>query len=228
MSFLFESTSPVTLPITNSHQQIPVRRIYCVGQNYASHAKEMGSQVSQERPFFFIKSPFDITPSGTTIDYPSGTENLHFELELVVVIGKKLFNADEKTARQSVSGLAVGLDLTRRDMQLQLKSKSHPWALSKSFSHSAIISAVTTNINWQTLYTQSIILKQNGIIKQQAKLAEMTRHIEILIVYLSTLDRLYPGDIIFTGTPSGVDSIKRGDTLQGEISTIGEITLNIR
>lgn len=228
MTYLFPPHSVVTLPIANSDKSIPVRRVYCVGQNYAEHAKEMGSTVTKDAPFFFVKHPLDIVPSGSRIDYPMGTENLHYELELVAVIGKTLTRANAADARAAVCGFAVGLDLTRRDLQQQLRSQSLPWALSKSFSNAAVISAVNTHVDFSTLGEQRLILKNNGEIKQSAHIRDMARPVEALLAYLSTLDTLHPGDIVFTGTPSGVGEVKVGDHLQGEISGIGDIELTIQ
>lgn len=228
MNDLFSPPPSIRLPITGSNQYIPVRRIYCVGQNYAKHAKEMGSQVSQDAPFFFIKHPLDIIASGSHIDYPPGTNDLHFEIELVAVIGKTIFQADFDNARQSVCGLAVGIDLTRRDLQQQLRNRSHPWALSKSFTNAAVISSVKTTFDWARLYQERIQLKQNNVVRQEAFLNEMARTIEALIIYLSSLDTLHPGDLIFTGTPAGVGAIEGGDYLYGSISHIGEVELSVK
>lgn len=228
MTFLFEPYPHVTLPVVNSQQKIPVRRIYCVGQNYAEHAKEMGGQVSHDVPFFFHKHALDIVGSDATIDYPAGTDNLHFEVELVAVIGKTLFQADEAAVRQAICGFAVGLDLTKRDMQQQLKSQSHPWALSKSFESAAVISAINPHVDWENLYQQRIVLKQNGELKQSAILGDMARSVEELVIYLSKQGKLYPGDLVFTGTPSGVGAIQRGDSLYGEITAVGEVLLRVR
>ncbi|PIE45515.1 MAG: fumarylacetoacetase [Gammaproteobacteria bacterium] len=227
MHYLFTPPPTMTLPIQGSDTQVPVRRIYCVGQNYAEHAKEMGSSVSQDTPFFFIKHPLDMVMSGASIDYPAGTDNLHYELELVAVIGRPLKNTDIESARRAVCGFAVGLDLTRRDLQQVLRSRSHPWALSKSFAGAAVLSSINTNVDFDSLYQQSIVLKRNGIIRQNASLGDMARSVEELIVYLSTLDTLHPGDLVFTGTPSGVGAVQRGDRLHGSISGIGEVHLSI-
>lgn len=228
MTYLFPPSPIPALPVRNSDQRIPVRRIYCVGQNYAEHAKEMGSHIKKDAPFFFIKHPVDMVMSGSCIDYPPGTTNLHYELELVAVVGKTLTNADMASAREAVCGFAVGLDLTRRDLQQQLRSQSLPWALSKSFSNSAVISAVNTEVDYSSLAEKRLTLRNNGVIKQDAYLGDMARPVEALLVYLSSLDTLYPGDIIFTGTPGGVGEINVGDHLQGEISGIGDIHLSIK
>lgn len=227
MKTAFTIEEPVVLPIVDSEAVFPVRRIYCVGKNYAAHAAEMGGAVSKDAPFFFTKHPQDVVLSGTAIDYPLGTESLHYELELVVVIDKALTNASEKEARDAIFGYAVGIDLTKRDLQMQLKANAYPWALSKSFTNSAVISSVVTDVDATERDSQRLVLKKNGEVYQDASLAEMVRSVESLLVYLSTLDTLQPGDILFTGTPAGVGEVTRGDTLQGEITRIGEVSITI-
>lgn len=227
MRTAFPIDNPVTLPIIDNEAVFPIRRIYCVGKNYAAHAAEMGGAVSKDAPFFFLKHQQDIILSGETIDYPAGTDNLHYELELVVLIDKTLKNASEAEARQAIFGYAVGIDLTKRDLQLQLKENAYPWALSKSFTHSAVVSPVITNFDHAKRDEQRIFLKHNDQICQDAKLGEMARSVEELLVYLSTLDALHAGDVLFTGTPAGVGEVKRGDTLRGEITGVGTVDISI-
>ncbi len=227
MKMAFTPAPTVVLPIADSDAGVPVRRIYCVGKNYHAHAKEMGGEVSKDAPFFFIKHPLDITLSGASIAYPAGTQALHFELELVAVVGQTLRNASLEQARQAVFGYAVGIDLTRRDLQLKFKQQSLPWALSKSFTHAAIVSPVITDIAMDSLGACRIVLKQNGEIRQDANLSEMARGVDELLVYLSQLDTLSAGDIVFTGTPAGVGAVRRGDTLHGSITGIGEVNVSI-
>ncbi len=228
MKLAFEPAPTVTLPIANSESSVPVRRVYCVGKNYHAHAKEMGGEVSQDAPFFFTKHPLDITLSPARIDYPAGTQDLHFEVELVVVLGKTLKNADRDSASAAIFGYGVGIDLTRRDLQRDFKAKSLPWALSKSFSHAAIMSPIVTGITQETLANRRIILKQNGQVRQDAVLGDMARDVETLLVYLSQLDTLHAGDILFTGTPAGVGAVHAGDQLHGSIAGIGEVMMEIK
>lgn len=222
---VFPPPPVVSLAILNSAARLPVRRIYCVGQNYAAHAKEMGAPAKRDAPFFFMKHPQDVVASGATIAYPAGTENLHFELELVAVLGKPLFQASAEAAREAIYGYAVGLDLTRRDLQQKLRSQSLPWALSKSFANAAVLSAVNTAVDENTLAEQTLTLKQNGDIKQHASLGEMMRDTATLLAYLSQMGALHPGDLLFTGTPAGVGAIAKGDTLHGEITGVGTLDL---
>lgn len=226
MPMVFPTPEIISLPIVNSNDAVPVRRIYCVGQNYATHAKEMGANAQQDSPFFFTKHALDVALSGQTIGYPTGTNNLHYELELVVIVGKKLFKANTEAAKEAIWGYAVGLDLTRRDLQQNLRRQSLPWALSKSFHQSVIISAVNTAVDKSALDSQTLVLKQNGEIKQQALIGDMIRNSETLLAYLSQLDTLYPGDLLFTGTPAGVGAITKGDQLYGEITGVGEVSVN--
>lgn len=227
MNTVFPVPQPLTLPIVNHEAAVPVRRIYCVGRNYAAHAREMGMQAKQDAPFFFMKHPLDVVHSGETIDYPAGTENFHYELELVAVVGQVLFQADVDTAKSAIFGYAVGLDLTRRDLQQKLRSQSLPWALSKSFHQAAVLSAVNTDVNADALDKQTLTLKQNGEVKQHAPIGEMMRDTATLLAYLSQTGELHPGDLLFTGTPAGVGSINKGDYLHGEITGVGDIHLHI-
>lgn len=227
MSNLFEIEQPINLPVFNSDISLPIRKIYCVGRNYVEHAKEMSDEVSRDVPFFFIKSSHDVILSGSEIEYPAGTSDLHYELELAVIIDKKLKNVDAEEAKLAIFGYAVGLDLTKRDLQTQLKNQSLPWALSKSFSQAAVLSPVNINTSFENIYTQTLVLKQNNQVRQNSLLGEMVWKIEELIAYLSTLDTLYPGDVIFTGTPSGVGAVERGDKLKGSISGVGELDLTV-
>lgn len=220
--------APTTLlPVLGSDVVVPVRHVYCVGKNYAAHAAEMGGRVSEDAPFFFTKHPLDIVLSGETIDYPAGTRDLHFELELVAVVGKRLCQANLAEARDAIFGYAVGIDLTRRDLQQHFKDNRLPWALSKSFSNAAVISPVITGIDAKTRDAQTLTLKKNGNIHQHAPISDMARSVEELLVYLSQLDTLDAGDILFTGTPAGVGAVGKGEQLHGTITNIGEVIVNI-
>ena len=226
--YFFQPAFPASLPVLGSDKHYSVNRIFCVGRNYADHAREMGAEVEKDQPFFFTKSPSTIVHSGSEIPYPPGTENLHYEMELVVAIGSSVFEAGVEQSKNAVFGYGCGLDLTRRDLQARFKQKAHPWDLAKSFENSAIISALNTEIEINSLDEKIIELKQNGEIKQHAKLGDMVWRVEELTEFLSHYYHLQPGDLIFTGTPAGVGPIVKGDLLEGSIDGIGDIELRIQ
>ena len=226
-NYFFEPKPIPSLPVAGSNKLYPVSRIFCVGRNYADHAKEMGNEVEKDQPFFFTKPASAIVHSGAEIPYSLGTENLHYEMELVVAIGSNVFEASIDEAKSAVFGYACGLDLTRRDLQARFKKKAHPWDLAKAFEDSAVISALNTSISISDLDDKVIELKQNGEVKQQAKLGDMVWRVEELIEFLSHYYHLQAGDLIFTGTPAGVGPIEKGDVLQGSIEEVGLIELSI-
>jgi len=226
--YFFEPNPTVSLPVVGSEKRYPVNRIFCVGRNYADHAKEMGAEVEKDQPFFFSKPASAIINSNSEIPYPPGTENLHYEMELIVAINASVFQADIEQAKKSIFGYACGLDLTRRDLQSRFKKKAHPWDLAKAFENSAVVSALNTSILINDLDDKTIELKQNDEIKQHAKLGDMVWRVEELIEFLSHYYHLQAGDLIFTGTPAGVGPIERGDYLQGSIDNVGEIELKIQ
>ncbi len=226
--YFFQPAPIASLPVIGSDKHYSVNRIFCVGRNYADHAKEMGAEVEKDRPFFFTKPASAIVHSGAEISYPSGTENLHYEMELVVAIGSSVFEVELEQAKHAVFGYACGLDLTRRDLQARLKKKAHPWDLAKSFEKSAIISALNTDVEIDSLDQKTIELRQNSETQQYAKLGDMVWRVEELVEFLSHYYHLQPGDLIFTGTPAGVGAIEKGDFLQGSIDGIGQIELHIR
>lgn len=225
--FFFEPNQISFLPVIGNNKLYPVNRIFCVGRNYVDHAKEMGAEVERDQPFFFTKPASAIVLSGNEIPYPPGTDNLHYEMELVVAIGTDVFQASVERAKNAVFGYTCGIDLTRRDLQTHFKQKAHPWDLAKAFEDSAVVSALNTAISINDLDDRIIEFKQNGKIKQQAKLGDMVWRIEELIEFLSFYYHLQAGDLIFTGTPAGVGPIDRGDLLQGRIDDVGDIELRI-
>ena len=225
--YFFEPVKTTSLPVTGSDKRYPINRIFCVGRNYVDHAKEMGAEVDRDQPFFFTKPADSIVHSGSKIGYPPGTENLHYEMELVVAIAHEVFQADLEQAKASVFGYACGLDLTRRDLQSRFKQKSHPWDLAKAFENSAVMSAINSSISIDDLNDRKIELRQNGTLKQSALLADMVWRVEELIEFLSHYYHLKAGDLIFTGTPAGVGAIEKGDTLKGSITGIDSLELSI-
>lgn len=214
---------PSSIAISGSGERFPVRRIYCVGRNYAEHAREMGGNPDREQPFFFMKPADAVVPSGSTLPYPTRTSDLHHEIELVVALGRGGSNiaADEATAL--IFGHAVGIDLTRRDLQAGAKKAGRPWDLSKGFDQSAPIGDLVPAPPPQA---GPISLTVNGAVRQLGDLADMIWNVAEIIADLSTYVELKAGDIIFTGTPAGVGAINPGDFVQGTM--IGVPAVEIR
>lgn len=209
-----------TVAIKDSDNLWPVRRIYCVGRNYAAHAREMGRDPDREPPFFFLKPADAVMPNGATIPYPPRTANLHHEIELVVALGKGGRNVSEVRASRLIFGYAVGNDLTRRDLQLQARDAGRPWDTGKGFDHSAPMTAITPIAHSGELTRGRIWLDVNGQRRQEADLADLIWSVSEVIAELSTLFELVPGDLIFTGTPAGVGPVVAGDRLEGGIEGV--------
>lgn len=220
MDLVFPPASRVILPITGSKAAFPVRRVYCVGQNYALHVAEMGGNAKEE-PFFFSKPADALVPEGGNIAYPPLTANLQHEVELVVALGMGGANIPAEKALAHVFGYAVGIDLTRRDLQAQAKAKGRPWDMSKGFDQSAPVSALKPVFNEPHPTEGRIWLKVNGEVRQDGNLAQMSWHIDEIIAKLSMYVALAAGDLIFTGTPAGVSTINRGDEMECGIDGIG-------
>ena len=214
-----------SLPVMGSDLRFPVGRIFCVGRNYAEHAREMGHDPDREPPFFFMKAPNSIEQSGATIDYPVGTKDVHHEIEMVVAIGKGGKNIPVDKALDHVWGYGVGLDMTRRDIQGEAKKMGRPWEMGKSFDQSAPCSALRPASEIGHPAKGAIHVKVNGEIKQQGDLSQQIWSVPEQISYLSGLLTLQPGDLIFSGTPSGVGPVKRGDTLEGHVDGVGNLTI---
>ncbi|NJD32797.1 MAG: fumarylacetoacetate hydrolase family protein [Gammaproteobacteria bacterium] len=217
MSYVIPAPVPATVEVAGGTARFPVHRIYCVGRNYAAHAREMGMDPEREPPFFFSKPADAIVANGAAVPYPPRTGNLHHEIELVVAIGAGGRDIPLANALAHVFGYAVGNDLTRRDLQFAAREKGQPWDVSKGFDHSAPITAIRRASEVGHLERGRIWLEVNGERRQQADLAEMIWNVPEIIVELSTLFELVPGDLIFTGTPAGVGPVQRGDSLVGGI-----------
>jgi fumarylpyruvate hydrolase len=209
--------SPTTIAIAGSQQLFPVRRIYCAGRNYADHAREMGHDPQRESPFFFSKPRDAIVAAGSRIPFPSRTEDLHHEVELVVALRRGGCGIAVAVAESMIFGHAVGIDLTRRDMQSEAKKAGRPWDMAKGFDHSAPIGALSVGA---PPAAASISLTVDGELRQNGNLSDMIWSVAEIIAALSTYVELAPGDLIFTGTPSGVGSIKRGQTLRALIAGV--------
>jgi len=219
MEFAFPPADPVSLPIAGSKTRFPVRRIYCVGKNYADHVAEMGEDAARSEPIFFTKAAETIVQSGSEIPYPPNTQDLHHEVELVVAIGP-----NEKNGI-SIYAYGVGIDMTRRDLQAKAKAKGNPWSRAKNFGLSAPCSALTLAKDID-LSKAHIVLRKNGDIVQHSALANMIWSIDEIIDRLNADMDLQAGDLIYTGTPKGVGPVKIGDELSGGIEGLERITVS--
>ena len=226
-AFVIDAPSIPSVPVVGQKGRFPVHRIYCVGRNYAAHAREMGKDPDKEPPFFFLKPADAILPGGGSMHYPPGTSNLHHEIELVVAIQRGGTNIPAARALDHVYGYAVGLDITRRDLQTQAKDMGRPWDFGKAFDESAPIASIHPVSSHGHRSAGSITLQVNGEMRQKADLTEMIWNVPDTIAFLSEYYRLQPGDLIFTGTPAGVGAVKRGDVLVGAVEGLGELKVTI-
>jgi fumarylpyruvate hydrolase len=208
-------------------RRFPIRRIFCVGRNYEAHAKEMGVAVDREVPFYFTKATDDYVPSGATVAYPPGTSNYHYEMELVVAIGRSGFRISASSALDHVYGYACGLDMTRRDLQLAAREQRRPWDLGKDFEQSAVLGDIVPASAAGHLSMGTIELRVNGQTRQSSDLNKLIHAVPDLIAHLSQYYHLQPGDLIYTGTPEGVGPVVAGDVIEGSIEGLGGIKLTI-
>lgn len=227
MTLVFAAPITPTVAVHGNDARFPVRRIFCVGRNYAAHAREMGKDPDREPPFFFSKPADAVVDSGATIPYPPQTENFHYEAELVVAIGTGGANIAEDDALSHVWGYAIGNDLTRRDLQQVAKELARPWDFAKAFDRSAVIGPVYPVTEIGHPETGSIRLTVNGVTKQDADLSEMIWSTQEIISYLSHSIALAPGDLIMTGTPAGVGPLVPGDVCVIAIEGLSEISTTI-
>ncbi|BCH24481.1 fumarylacetoacetate (FAA) hydrolase [Mesorhizobium sp. L-8-10] len=216
-----------SVAVSGSAERFPVRRIFCVGRNYAAHAREMGNDPDREPPFFFAKPADAVVDSGVEIPYPPLTENLHHEIELVVAIGRGGFRISRASAFDHVWGYAVGIDLTRRDLQDEAKALRRPWDWSKGFDRSAPCGPLTRAAQWRTPDKGRIWLAVDGETRQDADLAELIWPVEDIVAICSEGMELQPGDLIFTGTPAGVGAIKPGQRATGGIDGLEGIDIRV-
>lgn len=205
----------------------PVRHIYCVGRNYAEHAREMGTDPEREPPFFFMKGADSIVSSGAQIKYPSRTQDLHHEVELVVAIGASGTDISVSDASDAIFGYAVGVDLTRRDLQQSMKEKGRPWEIGKSFAQAAPVGEIQPAWNIGHPREGKITLSVNGEVRQEADIKDMTWGVDEVIAELSTYYKLEPGDLVFTGTPAGVSALVRGDKVDCAIDGLESLEFSI-
>jgi fumarylpyruvate hydrolase len=221
---LFKARS-FSLETLNEDYVIPVGKVYCVGRNYSDHAVEMNESIEKIEPFFFTKPPQSLTQNNK-IPFPKNTNNLHHEVELVVLIGSECKQVRPSDVEKKILGYAVGLDLTKRDLQEVAKDNKKPWDLSKGFDNSAPVSLVNIS-NKKTIKKGKIQLKINGTLRQLGDISEMIWPISELVSYLSNHITLYPGDVLFTGTPAGVGEIKPGDRIEASIENVGSLEIVI-
>jgi fumarylpyruvate hydrolase len=223
---LFSVPTAPLVPISGMEEGFPVHRIFCVGRNYAAHAAELGNTVDRVAAFYFTKPPTGLVVEGGAIAYPPGTEDYHHEIELVIAIGAPAFKVSAEAAMGAVYGYAVGLDMTRRDLQNAMKEKQRPWDIAKAFEDSAVIGAITPAAAFE-LGAQRISLLVNGALRQEGHLSDMIWSVPEIISHLSRYYHLTPGDLIFTGTPSGVGALQPGDRLDGAVEGLSPITVAI-
>lgn len=230
MSYVFPPLPQPAVPVLGNTQLFPVHRIYCVGRNYEEHAKEMGG-TGREPPFFFLKPADTVLPCapGATVDmnYPSMTANLHHEIELVVAIGKGGTHIPVGQALAHVYGYAVGLDMTRRDLQNDMKKQGRPWSIGKAFEQSAPIGHIVEAVNAGDVHQASIALRVNDQPRQNSQVSKLIWNVAETIAKLSEAWTLMPGDLIFTGTPEGVNAVARGDVLHGTVAGLPDLRVRI-
>jgi fumarylpyruvate hydrolase len=226
MSHIFPIPPRPILEIRGSKSTFPVRRIYCVGRNYADHAVEMGHDPNKEPPFFFTKPSDAVVPGGGRLHFPLATNDLHHEIELVVALSGGGQNITIENALRHVFGYAVGLDMTRRDLQATAKKMGRPWDMAKGFDQSAPISEVAPAAEIGHPDSGAIWLEVDGERRQSGDLSQQIWKVAETIAYLSTLVELAPGDLIMTGTPAGVDTVPPGSSLRGHIDGIGDLEVS--
>ena len=223
MNYVIDAPALPSLPVIDSDQRFPVRRVFCIGRNYAEHAREMGATVDKSAPMFFCKPADAVVGDGADVPYPQATADLHHEVEMVVALGAGGHDLSPEQAAALVWGYGVGLDLTRRDLQAQAKAKGHPWDVAKGFDHSAPVSALRP-ADAATVGAQTVLrLSVNGELRQQSTLGEMVHDVPHILAALSTLFELKAGDLVFTGTPSGVAALQRGDRFHAELVGVAEL-----
>jgi fumarylpyruvate hydrolase len=224
MAYVIPEPKQPAIPVTTGGE-FPVRRIWCVGRNYAEHAREMGHDPNREPPFFFAKHADTVVPGGGSIAYPLATKDLHHEIELVVALGSGGTHIAEADALKHVYGYAVGLDMTRRDLQAEAKKLARPWEMAKAFDASCPISAIVPAGTIGHPAKGAVRLLVNGAVRQQGDLSQLIWSIPETIAILSTFVALAPGDLIMTGTPAGVAAVGPGDVLDGSVEGVGTLTV---
>ncbi|MDU8927234.1 fumarylacetoacetate hydrolase family protein [Alisedimentitalea sp. MJ-SS2] len=225
--YLFELPEIFSIPVLGLSARYPVRRIFCVGRNYAAHAAEMGGEVDREAPWYFTKSAAHAVGSDTVRPYPPGTQNYHHEMELAFAIGTPVFRASPVQAAEAIYAYGCGLDMTRRDRQQDGKDHRRPWSLGKDVEDAAVLAPMTRAGDFGPIRDQRIHLEVNGEIRQDATLAEMVWSCEEVVAHLSQFYHLAPGDVILSGTPAGVGPVQAGDRITGGIDGLEPISLEL-
>ncbi len=225
-SYIFEPVERPSLPVRGSDRRFPVRRVYCIGRNYAAHSIEMGGDPNRESPFFFQKNPDNLDTSGE-FPYPVKSSDVHHEIELVVALKSGGVNISIDDALEHVYGYAIGIDMTRRDLQTEMKKTRRPWEIGKAFEHSAPIGSIVAASDIGHLDSGKITLNVNGETRQQGDLNQMIWKVPELITCLSGYFEIGPGDLIMSGTPSGVGPVARGDIMFGFVEGIGELEVAV-
>lgn len=215
-----------TIVIKNRDTQILINKIVCVGRNYVEHIQELGNE-QHEKPVIFLKTTSSVIFSGDKIVYPSYSNDMHYETELVLLIGSQVKNANDSEVLSAIGGYGVGLDMTLRDVQNDLKKKGHPWTIAKCFDTSTVLSEFVSADEYTLTMNETISLKVNGELKQNDSLNKMIFNPVQIIKYISSLMTLEPGDLIFTGTPKGVGKVNSGDILEAEITNIGKLNCSV-
>jgi len=230
MSYVFNPAPVPSVPVAGVAERFPVHRIYCVGRNYVEHAKEMGF-TGREAPFFFLKPADAVVPVAIgetgTMAYPTLTKDLHHEIELVVAIGTGGRNIKAADAHKHIYGYAVGLDMTRRDLQADMKKQGRPWCIGKAFDHSAPIGPIFPAAQAGDVENAEISLTVNGKDRQRSNVSKLIWNIGEIIEHVSAAWELAPGDLIYTGTPEGVAAVTTGDTLEGQVAGLGTLSVKI-
>lgn len=227
MNLIFDPEDNPSLAIRGTSQRFPVCRIFCVGRNYAAHTREMGGDPDREAPFFFSKPASAVVTDNENVTYPTRTRELHHEVELVVALWKPAFEVSCRDAKDCIFGYAVGIDLTRRDLQAKAKQAGRPWDTAKGFDQSAPLSELVAVHDCGHPERGEISLAVNGEKRQQGDLGQMIWSVEEIIAELSCFFRLRPGDIIFTGTPAGVAEVCRGDVMEAQIEGVGRLSAKV-
>jgi len=231
MSYVVTPPAITAVPVKGSNDAFPVRRVYCVGRNYAAHAREMGFDPDREPPFFFCKPADAVVPvaEDQTLElaYPFETQNFHYEIELVVAIAKGGANIALEDALSHVWGYAVGLDMTRRDLQMKMREAGRPWEIGKAFDHGAPIGPITSAAQCGDIHNAAIRLDVNGQTKQSSHINQLIWSVAETISYLSRFFRLQAGDLIYTGTPEGVGPVKPGDLMEGGVTGLEPLRVRV-